>query len=77
MAIVLEFHQVARVPVGRAFAYVTDVGRNPEWDEFVCSEHNQYVTIATETYAISDDNLLMPTRKGQPAPDLRYFPNRK
>src|SRR5215212_9679124 len=51
--------------------------RNAEWDEFVCSEHNRYVTVGTETYAISDDNLLMPARKGQPAPDLRYFPNRK
>ena len=51
--------------------------RNPDWDEFVCSEHNRHVTIGAETYAISDDNLLMPARKGQPAPDLRYFPNRK
>jgi hypothetical protein len=51
--------------------------RNPDWDEFVCSEHNRYVTIGTETYSTSDDNFLMPSRKGQPAPDLRYFPNRK
>ena len=45
--------------------------------EFVCSEHNRYVTIGTETYSTSDDDFLMPSRKGQPAPDLRYFPNRK
>ena len=50
--------------------------RNPEWDEFVCSEHNRHVKIGAETYAISNDDRLMPTRKGQPAPDLRYFPNR-
>jgi hypothetical protein len=51
--------------------------RNPEWDEFVCSEHNRHVAIGAETYAISNDDRLMPTRKGQPPPDLHYFPNRK
>jgi hypothetical protein len=51
--------------------------RNPEWSELLCSEDNRHVTIGTETYAISNDDHLMPTRKGQPGPDLRYFPNRK
>jgi hypothetical protein len=51
--------------------------RNPEWEEVVCSEHNRHVTIGTEIFAIGNDDRLMPTRKGQPAPDLRYFPNRK
>jgi len=51
--------------------------RAAEWNEFVCSEDNRQVTIGTETYLISDDGYLTPTRKGQPAPDLKYFPNRK
>jgi hypothetical protein len=51
--------------------------REAEWTEFVCSEDNRQVTIGKETYLISDDGYLTPTRKGQPAPDLKYFPNRK
>jgi hypothetical protein len=51
--------------------------REAEWIEFVCSEDNRTVTIGEETYLISDDGYLTPTRKGQPAPDLKYFPNRK
>lgn len=50
--------------------------RNAEWDEVVCSESNRNVTIGTETYAVSDDGYLKPTRAGQPGPDLRYFRNR-
>jgi hypothetical protein len=35
------------------------------------------VTIGNETYRVSDDGFLTPTRRGQPAPDLKYFPNRR
>ena len=34
---------------------------------------NASVTIDKETYFLGGDGLLMPMRKGQPAPDLRYF----
>jgi len=47
--------------------------RDAVWGEFVCSENNQQVTLGAETYAISEDGYLTPTRKDQPAPDLRYF----
>jgi hypothetical protein len=47
--------------------------RNLVWGEFVCSETNQQVTLGEETYGISEDGYLQPTRRGQPAPDLRYF----
>ena len=46
---------------------------NPEWGEHVCSENNQQVTLGTETYTVSEDGYLTPTRKDQPPPDLRYF----
>jgi len=46
---------------------------NAEWEEYLCAENNQYVTLGNETYAISDDGFLAPTRKDQPPPDLRYF----
>jgi hypothetical protein len=45
----------------------------PIWREAVCAENNNHVAIGKENYFVSADGLLMPTRKGQPAPDLRYF----
>jgi hypothetical protein len=51
--------------------------RNTQWDEMICTEDNRNVVIAGEIYGVSDDGHLMPTRKGQPRPDLKYFPNRK
>jgi hypothetical protein len=50
--------------------------RKAEWNEFVCSEDNKHVMIGKEIYTVSDDGYLTPTRKGQPAPDLKYFPKR-
>jgi hypothetical protein len=47
--------------------------RQPRWTEAVCAEQNQYVVIGKENYFISLDGILMPTRKDQPAPDLRFF----
>jgi len=47
--------------------------RNPTWIEDVCAENNGYVFIGTQTYLLSADRYLMPTRKDQPPPDLRYF----
>jgi len=47
--------------------------RNPVWVEFSCAEHNDHVRIGGEAYFLSADGLLMPAKKGQSAPDLRYF----
>jgi len=47
--------------------------RNPTWTEHVCAEANSYVFIGEETYVLSADGLLMPTRKDQTPPDLRFF----
>jgi len=43
------------------------------WKETVCAENNVHVSIGNETYFMSGDGLLMPAKKGQPPPDLRYF----
>jgi hypothetical protein len=51
--------------------------RNAVWNEVLCSEDNRHVKVGVETYTVSDDGFLMPTRKGQPRPDLRYFSNKK
>ena len=45
----------------------------PVWNEENCPETNNHVRVGTEDYMISADGFLMPERKGQKAPDLRYF----
>jgi len=47
--------------------------RKPIWFEYVCAEGNHHIAIGKENYYVSEDGHLMPTRKNQPAPDLKYF----
>jgi hypothetical protein len=47
--------------------------RNAVWYEHICAEENHHVVIGKESYFLSADGHLMPTRKDQPAPDLKYF----
>jgi hypothetical protein len=53
--------------------YVRSKEKNPLWRESVCAENNRHVMIGKENYFLSADGLLMPVRKDQPPPDLRYF----
>jgi hypothetical protein len=39
----------------------------------ICSVGNAHVQIGKDNYFLSADGLLMPTKKGQAPPDLRYF----
>jgi len=43
------------------------------WRDAACVEENQHVRIGEESYMLSADGKLMPVKKGQPPPDLRYF----
>jgi hypothetical protein len=45
----------------------------PMWIEDVCGEGNNHVQIGDESYMLSGDGYLMPTKKGQQPPDLKYF----
>jgi hypothetical protein len=47
--------------------------RDSEWREYVCAASNQHIVIDHEDYLMSADGLLMPVRKGERPPDLRYF----
>jgi hypothetical protein len=47
--------------------------KDDPWHEDICEEDNHHVLIGKESYFLSADNLLMPTRKDQPPPDLKYF----
>lgn len=46
---------------------------NPIWIEAICAEGNQHVRIGSEIYMLSAEGLLMPAKKNQPPPDLKYF----
>jgi hypothetical protein len=46
---------------------------NDQWYEDNCSENNNHIIIGKENYFLSGDGYLMPARKDQAPPDLRYF----
>ena len=46
---------------------------NPIWFDNNCSEDNHHVTVRGENYFLSGDGYLMPAKKDQVPPDLRYF----
>jgi hypothetical protein len=53
-------------------------GREPDkerpiWHENNCGEYNNHVKIRGQNYMLSAEGYLMPTRKDQAPPDLRYF----
>ena len=43
------------------------------WQDYNCGEGNNHVVINNEDYFLSGDGYLMPTKKDQAPPDLRYF----
>jgi hypothetical protein len=53
--------------------YHREPDRFPIWREVVCSESNQHVRVGKDDFFLSADGYLMPARKNQPPPDLRYF----
>jgi hypothetical protein len=57
--------------------YRRNLNPRPVWREYTCAEGNNHVEIAGEPYFLSAGGLLMPTRKDQPPPDLRYFSRSK
>lgn len=46
---------------------------HPWWVEDNCPENNPHLRIQGEAYFLSADGLIMPAKKGQRPPDLRYF----
>ncbi len=59
--------------VDKAFRRNSDP--HPDWPESPCSEANANILIGKENYFLSADGMLMPAKKDQPPPDLRYFNN--
>jgi len=50
-----------------------DPKARPVWLTAVCAENNSMVRIGKEAFYLSPDGYLMPLKKNQPPPDLRYF----
>jgi hypothetical protein len=58
--------------------YVLNPNPRPNWAENYCTESPTMIAIGGESYFLSGDRVLMPVRKNQPPPDLRYFkPSKK
>jgi hypothetical protein len=57
--------------------YVLNPNPRPQWPEYYCGEYNAQIVLGKDNYFLSADGLLMPARKGQSAPDLRYFKTSK
>jgi len=55
--------------VVKTFKRITDVW----WTEDNCPEGQAHVTIGKQVYFLSSDDTIMPMKKGQPPPDLKYF----
>jgi hypothetical protein len=53
--------------------YRRDPSPRPVWNEENCPETNPHVRVGGNDYMVSADGFLMPTAKGQKAPDLKYF----
>jgi hypothetical protein len=45
----------------------------PNWSRTSCTETTQHIVVGKEAYMLSADGMLMPAKKDQPPPDLRYF----
>ena len=50
-----------------------DPKARPNWTLASCTEGNNQVVIGSENYFLSGDGMLMPAKKDQAPPDLRYF----
>jgi len=45
----------------------------PYWREAGCAADNNHLEIGKDTFMLSADGFLMPTKKNQPPPNLKYF----
>lgn len=62
-----------RVLIGAVGLTVGACGQRWRGKRCVCTEDNRHVRIGDEKDVVSGDGLLMPVRKGRPAPHSRHF----
>jgi hypothetical protein len=54
-------------------SYKRTASRQAAWTEYVCAASQGHVHVGKENYFLSGEGMLMPAKKDQPPPDLRYF----
>jgi len=62
--------------LSRPWTVIKKYERDPDaksWIEETCPENNPHVRIQNDNYFVGADGLLMPAKKGQKPPDLKYF----
>jgi len=70
--ITVEDHALTR-PFSAAKRYGRVKDAQPVWLESSCAAGNHHVQIGKENYYVSESGFLMPAKKGQTPPDLKYF----
>jgi hypothetical protein len=68
-------HALTR-PFSAAKKYSRAPEAQPVWLESQCADGNHHVRIGKENYYVSEDGYLMPVKKDQAPPDLKYFNNK-
>jgi hypothetical protein len=57
--------------------YTRSTEEQPLWLEDICNEGQWLIQVGKEEYILSGDGLLMPSKKGQQPPNLKYFTQQK
>jgi len=70
--ITVEDHALTR-PFTANKKYARAKEARPTWLEASCADGNHHVLIGKENYFLSGDGYLMPVKKGQAPPTLKYF----
>jgi hypothetical protein len=65
-------HALTR-PYGKKQKATRNPNPRPAWHSDTCSENNPHIRIGGEPYYVGADGKLMPSKKNQAPPDLRYF----
>ena len=65
-------HALTR-PFSAHKTYMRDKDPQPVWLEAQCADGNHHVLIGKQNYYISEDGYLMPAKKDQAPPDLKFF----
>jgi hypothetical protein len=65
-------HALTR-PFSAHKTYMRDKDPQPVWLEAQCADGNHHVLIGKENYYVSEDGYLMPAKKDQAPPDLKFF----
>ena len=56
-------------------SYVRAADRRAQWPEYMCVEKLNTMKLGGETYLLDKDGYLTPSKKGQKAPSLQFFPS--